>query len=560
LQFTLRGLFFFSFLVALLCAWLRHEMNRYQEEQEAVAAIEERGGSAGYPADDPFRHDETVTPAWLAPVLGERFSDGVSGVMFPPGATDADLALLGRLRSPEALRYLELNGTAASVQSLAEVWRFRELEDLRLDSTCVTDGDLVNLLGCRRLSRISLNNTAVTDEGMRILRRLPSLIWVDVSGTHVTARGVAELRRDSATPRAVAWATAPSEDCRRAAAILEQRTALVLAEGPSGQGQHVTYSICIVGPLWKGKPSDLAHIGSLQGPLRVKLSEVGFDEDLFAQLARLKEMEVPDLHNVSIHPEQWRRMLAGEFSGARGASVAGRRSASGQTRGWASRLKRLDLTGAWFTDSHLHLVSDLKGVQSLSLTSTSVTDEGLAGVEQLPQLDSLSFCGEGITDDGLGRLKPLHQLRSLRLLQCDNITGAGLVRLAGMQRLEALSLRGSALGDPGMEGLIGLPSLRVLDLSFSHITDAGLEHLGGLSSLRELRLSGTQIADGGLRHLVRLPSLWVLDLSWTQITDAGLEDLAHLKQLESLRLTGCVLHWQAIDRLQAALPNTRIEF
>jgi hypothetical protein len=64
------------------------------------------------------------------------------------------------------------------------------------------------------------------------------------------------------------------------------------------------------------------------------------------------------------------------------------------------------------------------------------------------------------------------------------------------------------------------------------VTDAGLAHLVGLTSLRELNLWNTEVTDAGLAHLAGLKSLQELSLWGTRVTNAG---VARLKK----RLPDC---------------------
>ena len=89
--------------------------------------------------------------------------------------------------------------------------------------------------------------------------------------------------------------------------------------------------------------------------------------------------------------------------------------------------------------------------------------------------------------------------------------------------------------------LARIPDAVVLQMANEDVTDATLKYLVGMKSLRELDLAGSKISDAGLSELAGLTSLEKLILSRTQITDAGLkpllDQLPKLKQLD-VRETG----------------------
>ena len=134
----------------------------------------------------------------------------------------------------------------------------------------------------------------------------------------------------------------------------------------------------------------------------------------------------------------------------------------------------------------------------------------------------------GLVPDGLIALHAEHtsvddvQLRhllgmtSLRLLDLTGtrITDTGLVHLLGCVDLEVLSLWDTAVTDDGLGLLARLPNLRQLGLGNTAVTDAGLRHLEGLRRLRLVQLAGTAVEGPGLRHLHGLPDLEMVSLPW----------------------------------------------
>ncbi|HVF32797.1 MAG TPA: DnaJ domain-containing protein [Acidimicrobiales bacterium] len=161
----------------------------------------------------------------------------------------------------------------------------------------------------------------------------------------------------------------------------------------------------------------------------------------------------------------------------------------------------------WFGASHrgaaLGLNLRLNGATSLAPLRRLVPD-GLVGLHA-------EHTGVGDVE-----LRNLLGMRSLRLLDLTDtrVTDAGLVHLLGCEELEVVSLWDTRISDDGLALLGRLPNLRQLGLGNTRITDAGLRHLAGLRRLRLVQLTGTAVEGPGLRHLHGLPDLETVSLPW----------------------------------------------
>jgi hypothetical protein len=116
------------------------------------------------------------------------------------------------------------------------------------------------------------------------------------------------------------------------------------------------------------------------------------------------------------------------------------------------------------------------------------------------------------------------------------------------------------VGNPELEYLDGLTTLKALSLDRTEITDAGLEYCEGLTNLKWLSLENTQVTDAGLEYLKGLTSLEELFLDDTQVGGAGLEHLQGLTNLESLQLNNTQVLPEDVKKLQEALPNCKITY
>jgi hypothetical protein len=82
--------------------------------------------------------------------------------------------------------------------------------------------------------------------------------------------------------------------------------------------------------------------------------------------------------------------------------------------------------------------------------------------------------------------------------------------------------------------------------------------VGTMPRLTRLRLANTQVTDAGLAALTSLKYLTYLNLVDTDVTDAGLRAIESLPRLTALYLAGTQVTAGGVERLQRALPRTRI--
>lgn len=206
------------------------------------------------------------------------------------------------------------------------------------------------------------------------------------------------------------------------------------------------------------------------------------------------------------------RSTAGGRTSAGSGTGTGTGTVAGPRRPLPERPQRPQLGAGfqyWFGASHrgagagAGLNLRVNGAVSLAPLRGLVPD-GLVGLhaEQTPVDDE--------------QLRHLLGMRSLRLLDLTGtrVTDVGLVHLLGCTDLEVLCLWDTAITDAGLALLARLPNLRHLGLGNTAVTDAGLRHLEALQRLRLVQLTGTAVEGPGLRHLHALPDLEMVSLPW----------------------------------------------
>jgi len=110
----------------------------------------------------------------------------------------------------------------------------------------------------------------------------------------------------------------------------------------------------------------------------------------------------------------------------------------------------------------------------------------------------------------------------------EAVTDEWLQKLVGLQSLKKLDLANCAITDEGLRSLRGLVSLEELNLTLTPVTDAGLAHLGGLTALRFLGMASTKCTGAGFTNLRALKKLENVNFHFTPLNDAGLKAISEV--------------------------------
>jgi outer membrane biosynthesis protein TonB len=105
-------------------------------------------------------------------------------------------------------------------------------------------------------------------------------------------------------------------------------------------------------------------------------------------------------------------------------------------------------TDGKFTDEHLALLKDLKGLVHLDLRAQPVTDAQLIHLKPLTELTRLHLEKTKITDKGLENLKGLVNLEYLNLYATE-VSDGGLANLEGMKKLKHLYVWQTKVSEAG---------------------------------------------------------------------------------------------------------------
>jgi Leucine-rich repeat (LRR) protein len=235
-----------------------------------------------------------------------------------------------------------------------------------------------------------------------------------------------------------------------------------------------------------------------------------------------------------------------------------------------SHLQELVLNDSMITEKSLPLLAELTNLESLEISRTQVSK---AGVNQLRQLlkgvsitynpdpllealaeykghwakaidkadgetdkDSIEFSQSKLTDAGLKRL---NSYREITLDSCDDISNDGLTYLKQNKLLTKLSIKDmEQIGDQGIENLVGISTLRELNLEDMPITNRSMKAISQMSGLTHLKISSVdaKIDDSGVAQLKTLSSLRDVELDWLELTDESLKTFSALQNVTILSL------------------------
>lgn len=200
------------------------------------------------------------------------------------------------------------------------------------------------------------------------------------------------------------------------------------------------------------------------------------------------------------------------------------------------RLSAVILGNREVAPSEIELLAKLPSLKRLTLRNARLSNETLAAFAKLDKLTALSIYDCGLTDAQLAKLGKPPQLTQLELVR-NEIEGPGLAHLASF-------------------------SLQKLDLMFNNLSDASLSQLAPLRSVEDLSIAYcTAVTDEGVRSgiLQGMKGLKTLELrGLTRVTDASLEPLSQCGHLKLLGIREAKISWESVDKMRAAMPNTKV--
>jgi internalin A len=232
-------------------------------------------------------------------------------------------------------------------------------------------------------------------------------------------------------------------------------------------------------------------------------------------------------------------------------------------------LRSLDLSYTMLGDVGLENLPALSELEELKLGGDMITGLNLNFLKLLPKLKRLSLNGvqrrnagacwtPRITDLDLETISLLSGLEELDLGVGIGLgrggkpaaPGGGNCRLTG----------GLQITDLGLAKLAALKNLKRLNVSGAKLTPAGLKVLAGLPLERLNLWACDTLDDSAAAVLAEIPTLTMIDLSYTPVTNQALQQLSKLPNLKNLYLTETKVTPDAVAAYRTANPKTFVSW
>lgn len=123
--------------------------------------------------------------------------------------------------------------------------------------------------------------------------------------------------------------------------------------------------------------------------------------------------------------------------------------------------------------------------------------------------------------------------------------------------VQSMGLQYTKFTDREVALLDGVPSLEIIDLTFTQIGEPVLKKLGTMKSLKLIVLDQTKVTDDLLANVADLPDLEVISVKATTVSGKGLDHLKKLPKLSMVLINGTRVTSSEIKQLEQAMPKTK---
>jgi hypothetical protein len=192
-------------------------------------------------------------------------------------------------------------------------------------------------------------------------------------------------------------------------------------------------------------------------------------------------------------------------------------------------------------------------VTSLSLAGRKLGIGEMKGLGGMAQLQKLDVSGTAFPKEGLEELVKLKQLRVLNLRGL-NLRGRDLVRLTELPLLERLDIGDSPEVVPVLMQVARWPALQELRLRSAKGLSAALAAMPAHPTLSKLDLTRTDLTPEDVGFLARHPKLRLLVLDGTAVDDTVIPHIEKVRGLTALSVTDSLLSAEGLRQL-AKLPQ-----
>jgi tetratricopeptide (TPR) repeat protein len=134
----------------------------------------------------------------------------------------------------------------------------------------------------------------------------------------------------------------------------------------------------------------------------------------------------------------------------------------------------------------------------------------------------------------------------------------GRISMRPTGEVQSMGLQYTKFNDRDIALLEGVPSLEIIDLTFTQIGEPTIKKLGTMKQLKLIVLDQTKVTDDLLANLADLPNLEVISVKATTISGKGLEYLQKLPKLSMILINGTRVTSSEIKQLELTMPKAKL--
>jgi len=213
------------------------------------------------------------------------------------------------------------------------------------------------------------------------------------------------------------------------------------------------------------------------------------------------------------------------------------------------KLDQVSLNNHKVTIHQLEYVCKLPHLKYLDIgygpEGVMIKSNDLKALKHAKDLDSLNLCKGALSNNDLDVLPSLKKLKSLRIeagyssfggaSELTDEAGQIISKITSLESLSIGNIAPSKLGDPFIQHLIQLPTIRNLSISnsspFSYVS---LKLIAENLSLESLEISSQKFTASGLSKLAKITTLEHLSLENTPIPTKSMRSIASIPKLSYL--------------------------
>ncbi len=213
-----------------------------------------------------------------------------------------------------------------------------------------------------------------------------------------------------------------------------------------------------------------------------------------------------------------------------------------------TKLRILNINDTVVTGNGLEWLARLPNLEELCCNPYDHVPVAAAAIAQCRALRRLDLSGALFTDDDVRIAISAPQLEYLSLESNKYLSDEGLVCVSSLARLKQLILSATNIGDRGCQFIGKCESLLALGLAETGVSDVGIRQLSRLRELEYVTLGMTRITVDGIRMIAKLPRLAFLSIPANGLGDEIIAPILACETLHSL-------DWRKNPLSQAALQK-----